>query len=101
MASTPGESVEPARYKLYGVLYHHGGSAGSGGAIRLMFVTLTETAVVEKLGYTSTTKVSAVGTMKCLGAITTNGWTTGVFICCFIVALLLFGHYDLLVLLSR
>ena len=60
MASTPGKSVEPARYKLYGVLYHHSGSAGSGGAIRLMFVTLTETAVVEKLGYTSTTKVSAV-----------------------------------------
>ena len=31
MAPTPGKSVEAVRYKLYGVLYHHGGSAGSGG----------------------------------------------------------------------
>ena len=30
MASVSGKSVEPARYKLYGVLYHHGESAGSG-----------------------------------------------------------------------
>jgi ubiquitin carboxyl-terminal hydrolase 10 len=25
-----GQSVEPVHYKLYGVLYHHGESAGSG-----------------------------------------------------------------------
>ena len=25
-----GKSAEPVHYKLYGVLYHHGGSAGSG-----------------------------------------------------------------------
>ena len=30
MASVSGKSVEPARYKLYGVLYHHGESADSG-----------------------------------------------------------------------
>jgi ubiquitin carboxyl-terminal hydrolase 10 len=27
---TVGKSAEPAQYKLYGVLYHHGESAGSG-----------------------------------------------------------------------
>ena len=30
MASVSGKSVDPARYKLYGVLYHHGESADSG-----------------------------------------------------------------------
>ena len=30
MASVSGKSSEPARYKLYGVLYHHRESAGSG-----------------------------------------------------------------------
>ncbi|KAH9987821.1 hypothetical protein BJV77DRAFT_770711 [Russula vinacea] len=30
IASVSGKSVEPARYKLYGVLYHHGESADSG-----------------------------------------------------------------------
>jgi ubiquitin carboxyl-terminal hydrolase 10 len=30
MAPVSGKSVEPVLYKLYGVLYHHGGSAGSG-----------------------------------------------------------------------
>ena len=30
MAPISGRSVEPAHYKLYGVLYHHGESAGSG-----------------------------------------------------------------------
>ena len=30
MASVDGESAEPVHYKLYGVLYHHGESAGSG-----------------------------------------------------------------------
>jgi ubiquitin carboxyl-terminal hydrolase 10 len=30
MAPVTGKSVEPARYKLYGVLFHHGRSAGSG-----------------------------------------------------------------------
>ena len=30
MAPVAETSVEPPRYKLYGVLYHHGDSAGSG-----------------------------------------------------------------------
>ena len=30
MAPVFGKSVEPVHYKLYGVLYHHGESAGSG-----------------------------------------------------------------------
>ena len=30
MAPVAGKSVEPTHYKLYGVLYHHGESAGSG-----------------------------------------------------------------------
>ena len=30
MAPVTGKSVEPTHYKLYGVLYHHGESAGSG-----------------------------------------------------------------------
>ena len=30
MVPVSGKSVEPAHYKLYGVLYHHGESAGSG-----------------------------------------------------------------------
>jgi ubiquitin carboxyl-terminal hydrolase 10 len=30
MALVAGKSVEPAHYKLHGVLYHHGESAGSG-----------------------------------------------------------------------
>jgi ubiquitin carboxyl-terminal hydrolase 10 len=30
MAPAAGSSAEPAHYKLYGVLYHHGDSAGSG-----------------------------------------------------------------------
>ena len=30
MARVPGESAEPVHYKLHGVLYHHGASAGSG-----------------------------------------------------------------------
>jgi ubiquitin carboxyl-terminal hydrolase 10 len=30
MAPAAGKSAEPAYYKLYGVLYHHGESAGSG-----------------------------------------------------------------------
>ena len=30
MAPVAGKSAEPVYYKLYGVLYHHGKSAGSG-----------------------------------------------------------------------
>jgi ubiquitin carboxyl-terminal hydrolase 10 len=30
MAPVTGKSAEPAHYKLYGALYHHGESAGSG-----------------------------------------------------------------------
>ena len=30
MAPVAGKSTEPVHYKLYGVLYHHGESAGSG-----------------------------------------------------------------------
>ena len=30
MAPVVGKSAEPVNYKLYGVLYHHGESAGSG-----------------------------------------------------------------------
>ena len=30
MTPATGESAEPAHYKLHGVLYHHGASAGSG-----------------------------------------------------------------------
>jgi ubiquitin carboxyl-terminal hydrolase 10 len=30
MAPVPGKSADPVHYKLYGVLYHHGESAGSG-----------------------------------------------------------------------
>ena len=30
MASVSGKSADPARYKLYGVLYHHGESVDSG-----------------------------------------------------------------------
>ena len=30
MTPVAGKSVEPVHYKLYGVLYHHGESAGSG-----------------------------------------------------------------------
>ena len=30
MAPVAGKSAEPVHYKLYGVLYHHGKSAGSG-----------------------------------------------------------------------
>jgi ubiquitin carboxyl-terminal hydrolase 10 len=30
MAPVAGKPVEPAHYKLYGVLYHHGDTAGSG-----------------------------------------------------------------------
>ena len=30
MAPVTGKSAEPVQYKLYGVLYHHGESAGSG-----------------------------------------------------------------------
>jgi ubiquitin carboxyl-terminal hydrolase 10 len=30
MAPVVGTSAEPVHYKLYGVLYHHGGPAGSG-----------------------------------------------------------------------
>jgi ubiquitin carboxyl-terminal hydrolase 10 len=30
MAPVAGKSAEPVHYKLYGVLYHHGESAGSG-----------------------------------------------------------------------
>ena len=30
MARVAGKSAEPVHYKLYGVLYHHGKSAGSG-----------------------------------------------------------------------
>ena len=30
MVPFAGKSVEPVHYKLYGVLYHHGKSAGSG-----------------------------------------------------------------------
>ena len=30
MAPIDGKSAEPAHYKLYGVLYHHGDSTGSG-----------------------------------------------------------------------
>ena len=30
MAAVAGKSAEPVYYKLYGVLYHHGESAGSG-----------------------------------------------------------------------
>jgi ubiquitin carboxyl-terminal hydrolase 10 len=30
MAPIGGKSAEPVHYKLYGVLYHHGWSAGSG-----------------------------------------------------------------------
>jgi ubiquitin carboxyl-terminal hydrolase 10 len=30
MAPVAGKSVEPVHYKLYGVLYHHGESLGSG-----------------------------------------------------------------------
>jgi ubiquitin carboxyl-terminal hydrolase 10 len=30
MAPDAGKSAEPAHYKLYGVLYHHGESVGSG-----------------------------------------------------------------------
>ena len=30
MAPVPGKFAEPVKYKLYGVLYHHGESAGSG-----------------------------------------------------------------------
>ena len=30
MAPVVGKSAEPVNYKLYGVLYHHGNSAGSG-----------------------------------------------------------------------
>ena len=30
MVPIDGKSAEPARYKLYGVLYHHGDTAGSG-----------------------------------------------------------------------
>ena len=30
MAPVPGKFAQPVKYKLYGVLYHHGESAGSG-----------------------------------------------------------------------
>jgi ubiquitin carboxyl-terminal hydrolase 10 len=30
MSPVAGKSAEPVQYKLYGVLYHHGESAGSG-----------------------------------------------------------------------
>ncbi|KAH9987493.1 hypothetical protein BJV77DRAFT_1070467 [Russula vinacea] len=49
MAPVAGKSAEPVYYKLYGVLYHHGKSAGS-GTIQSTCSTRTETAVTKKFG---------------------------------------------------
>jgi hypothetical protein len=56
-----------------------------------------KTVVVANLGCTLTIKLWAqCDTMTCLGVIKMSGWTTGVLICCFIAALLLLRHDDLL-----
>ena len=95
MAPVAGKSAEPVHYKLYGVLYHHGESAGSGHYTVDVLHPNGDSGSGEAWLHIDDEAVSAVRHEDVFGGMTMSGWTTGVLICCFIVALLLLRHDDL------
>jgi hypothetical protein len=88
MSSVAGKFAEPVHYKLYGVLYHHGESAGTGHYTVDVLHPNGDNGDREAWLHIDDETVGAVRH----GAMIMSRWTTGVLICCFIVALLLLRH---------
>ncbi|KAH9988411.1 hypothetical protein BJV77DRAFT_739912 [Russula vinacea] len=101
MAPVAGKPAESPHYKLYGVLYHHGKSAGSGQYTVDLLHQSGEADSREAWLRIDDEAVSRCDTRTCLEAMAMSRSVTGVLICCFIVALPLLRHCDLQYLTFR
>ncbi|KAH9987594.1 hypothetical protein BJV77DRAFT_774432 [Russula vinacea] len=92
MVPVAGKSVEPAHYKLYGVLYHRGESASSGQYTVDVLHLNGDNSGGEGWLHIDDEAVSMVRHEDVFGVIIMSRWMTGVPICCFTVAFLRHRH---------
>jgi hypothetical protein len=81
-------------YKLYGVLYHHGESAGGGHYTVDVLHPNENSSSGEGWLHIDDEAVSMVRYEDVFGGDTMSRWTTGVLTCCFVVVRPPHGHYD-------